>query len=56
MIAVVFTDKNDLLDFLNEDQAESPEQFLVRMEEALEQGLLTEDEVVLLMKDFIRCM
>ena len=55
MFAVVFTDKDDLLDFLNEEQAESPEDFLVRMEDALEQGLLTEDEVILLMKDFIRC-
>ncbi|HNG00874.1 MAG TPA: hypothetical protein PLQ71_03280, partial [Nitrospira sp.] len=55
MITVVFTDKDDLLDFLNEEQAESPEDFLVRMEDALEQGLLTEDEVILLMKDFIRC-
>jgi len=55
MITVVFTDKDDLLDFLNEEQAESPEDFLVRMEDALEQGLLTENEVILLMKDFIRC-
>lgn len=52
---VVFTDKDDLLDFLNDNVSESPEQFIVRMEEALEQGLLTEDEVILLMKDFIRC-
>lgn len=55
MITVVFTDKDDLLEFLNEEQTESPEDFLVRMEDALEQGLLTEDEVILLMKDFIRC-
>ena len=55
MIAIVFTDKNDFLDFLNEEQAESPEGFLSRMEDALEEGLLTEDEVILLMKDFIRC-
>lgn len=55
MIAVVFTDKDDLLDFLNENQTESPEEFIIRMEDALEQGLLTEDEVTLLMKDFIRC-
>ena len=55
MYAVVFTDKDDLLDFLNEKQAESPEDFLSRMEDALEEGLLTEDEVILLMKDFIRC-
>ena len=55
MITVVFTDKDDLLDFLNEEQTESPEDFLVRMEDALEQGLLTEDEVILLIKDFIRC-
>ena len=55
MFAVVFTDKDDLLDFLSEERAESPEDFLVRMEDALEQGVLTEDEVILLMKDFIRC-
>lgn len=55
MFAVVFTDKDDLLDFLNEEQAESPENFLTRMEDALEQGMLTEDEVILLMKDFIHC-
>ena len=55
MFAVVFTDKNELLDFLSEEQSESPEDFLARMEDALEQGMLTEDEVVILMKDFIRC-
>ena len=55
MFTVVFTDKDDLLDFLNEGRAESPEDFLARMEDALEQGVLTEDEVILLMKDFIRC-
>ena len=55
MLAVVFTDKDDLLDFLNEELAESPESFLARIEDALEQGVLTEDEVILLMKDFIRC-
>ena len=55
MFAIVFTDKDDLLDFLNEERAESPEDFLIRMEDAIEQGLLTEDEVILLMKDFIRC-
>lgn len=55
MIAVVLTDKDDLLDSLNENQAESPEEFVIRMEDALEQGLLTEDEVILLMKDFICC-
>ena len=55
MFAVVFTDKDELLDFLNEEQAESPEDFLTRMEDALEQGVLTEDEVILLMKDFISC-
>lgn len=55
MIAVAFTDKDELLDFLNENQTESPEGFIIRMEEALEEGLLTKDEVILLMKDFIRC-
>ena len=55
MIAIVFTDKDNLLDFLNEEQAESPEDFLARMEDALEEGMLTEDEVILLMKDFICC-
>ena len=55
MLTVVFTDKDDLLDFLSEERAESAEDFLVRMEDALEQGLLTENEVILLMKDFISC-
>mgnify|MGYP006051041943 FL=1 len=55
MIAIVFTDKNDFLDFMNETQTESPEEFLSRMEDALESGALTEDEVILLMKDFISC-
>ncbi len=55
MFAVVFTDKDELLDFLNEEQAESPEDFLARMEDALEQGVLTENEVILLMKDFVSC-
>ena len=55
MLALVFTDKDSLLEFLNEEQVESPESFIERMEDALEQGLLTEDEVILLMKDFICC-
>lgn len=55
MIAVMFTDKDDLLDFINGNQAESPEEFISRMEDALESGALTEDEVILLMKDFISC-
>lgn len=38
MFAVVFTDKDDLLDFLNEEQAESPEDFLSRMEGARGRG------------------
>jgi len=55
MIAIMFTDKDDFLDFLNESQTESPEDFISRMEDALESGTLTEDEVILLMKDFISC-
>ena len=55
MLALVFTDKDSLLEFLGEAQAESPEEFLIRMEDALEQGSLTESEVILLMKDFINC-
>ena len=53
MLAIVFTDKDSLLEFLEEETTESAESFLIRMEEALEQGLLTEDEVVQLMKDFV---
>jgi hypothetical protein len=55
MIAIMFTDKDDFLDFMNESQTESPEDFISRMEDALESGTLTEDEVILLMKDFISC-
>ncbi len=55
MIAIMFTDKDDFLDFMNESQTESPEDFISRMEDALESGALTEDEVILLMKDFISC-
>lgn len=49
MFTLLCSDRGDLLDFLNEEQAESPEDFLARMEDALEQGVLTEDEVILLM-------
>lgn len=52
---VVFTDKNDLLEYLNDQVAESPQDFIERMETALEEGLLTQDEVIMLMKDFISC-
>jgi hypothetical protein len=55
MITIVFTDKDDFLDFVNETQTESPEDFISRMEDALESGTLTEDEMILLMKDFIQC-
>ncbi len=55
MHAIVFMDNDSLLEFLNSQVQESPEEFLIRMEEGLEQGLLTEDEVILLMKDFFHC-
>ena len=55
MLAVLFLDKDELLDLLNGEQTESPEDFIIRMEEALEQGVLTEEEVITLMKDFMRC-
>lgn len=55
MLALVFTDKDSLLEYLGEEQVESPEDFLIRMEDALAQGLLTESEVIILMKDFISC-
>lgn len=55
MHAIVFMDNDSLLEFLNSEVQEPLEEFLIRMEEGLEQGLLTEDEVILLMKDFIHC-
>ncbi len=53
MFAVVFTDKDELLDFLNEEQAESPEDFLADLEQQLEDGDITEEEAVQLLKDFV---
>lgn len=54
MHAIVFMDNDSLLEFLNSEVQESPEEFLIRMEEALEQGLLTEDEVTVLVRDFMQ--
>lgn len=54
MHAIVFMDNDSLLEFLSSEVQESPEEFLIRMEEALEQGLLTEDEVTVLVRDFMQ--
>jgi hypothetical protein len=54
MHAIVFMDNDSLLEFLSSEAQESPEEFLIRMEEALEQGLLTEDEVTVLVRDFMQ--
>ena len=56
MINIVFIGEQGVLDALAEEQSVEPtESFIERMEDALEAGLLSEDEVILLMKDFIRC-
>lgn len=49
---LVLTDTNDLLDFLSNELTQSPEDFLIYLEEALESGELTIDEVVQLVHDF----
>lgn len=48
----VLIDKHDVLDFLSDERAQSPEEFLIYLEEALESGELTIDEVAQLIHDF----
>lgn len=50
----VLIDEHNILDFLSNEHAQSPEDFLIYLEEALESGELTIDEVVQLIRDFNR--
>jgi len=43
---ILLTDKEALLDALSTEHYPSPEELLIRLEELLELGELTEDEVV----------
>ncbi|GIV03809.1 MAG: hypothetical protein KatS3mg015_2639 [Fimbriimonadales bacterium] len=49
---LIFVDKHDVLDFLSNELPQSPEDFLIYLEEKLEAGELTIDEVAQLMRDF----
>lgn len=49
---LILTDTNDLLDFLSNELTQSPEDFLIYLEDALESGELTLDEVIILIHDF----
>jgi hypothetical protein len=48
---IIYLSDETLLRML-EQQTQSPEEFLIELEEKLESGELTEDEVVQLVKDF----
>lgn len=49
---LVLADTNDLLDFLSNEGTQSTEDFLIYLEDALESGELTIDEVAQLIHDF----
>lgn len=49
---LVLTDTNDLLDFLSNEGTQSLEDFICYLEDALESGELTIDEVAQLIHDF----
>ncbi len=49
---LVLTDTNDLLDFLSNEGTQSLEDFICYLEDALESGELTIDEVAQRMNDF----
>jgi hypothetical protein len=51
MILVYVSDET-LLRILEQQQTQSPEELLLELEEKLESGELSEDEVVQLLKDF----
>ena len=50
---LVLIDEHDVLDFLSNERVQSPEEFLSCLEEALESGELTIDEVAQLIHDFL---
>ena len=49
---LVLIGEHDLLDHLNDERTQSPEDFIIYLEDALESGELTIDEVVQLIHDF----
>lgn len=49
---LVLTGEYDLLDFLSNEHTQSPEDFLIYLEDALESGELTIDEVAQIIHDF----
>jgi len=49
---LVLIGEHDLLASLNNEHTQSPEDFIIYLEEALESGELTIDEVVQLIHDF----
>lgn len=51
---LVLIGENDMLESLNNELTQSPEDFLIYLEEALESGELTIDEVAQIIHDFNR--
>ena len=52
----VLIGEHDVLDFLSNESTQSPEDFLIYLEDALESGELTLDEVIILIHDYThRC-
>lgn len=51
---LILIGEHDVLDFLSNELTQSPEDFLIYLEEALEAGELTIDEVAQLIHDFNR--
>ena len=52
---LVLIGEQNLLDVLNSELSQSPENFLIYLEDALESGELTIDEVIQLIHDHNRC-
>lgn len=49
---IVFIGEHDVLSALSDQLSESPEDFIIRLEDALESGELTIDEVAQLIHDY----
>lgn len=49
---LILIGEHDVLDSLSNELTQSPEDFLIYLEDALESGELTLDEVVILIHDF----
>jgi len=49
---LIFIEEHDVLEFLIDEHTQSPEEFLIYLEEALESGELTIDEVAQRVNDF----